>query len=165
MDQENKKHREKAKKRKNDTVRELVKFVRRRDPRVIKEKERLEKEKEEKSIRAEARRIEELERRMEEAVLYEERRRNDSEALREAEELAALEAQFDSDEFEEKPKKKGKKGKNKNKYTCDTEDELPNEELGIGVKTIEPEQEDGEKVEEVSPERTKKKKKKKKRVN
>merc|ERR1712241_905668 len=146
MDQENKKHREKARKRKNDTVRELVKFARRRDPRVI-----AQKEKEEKAIRAEERRIEELERRMEEAVLYEERRRNDSEALREAEELAALEAQFDSDEFEEKPKKKGKKGKQKNKYTCDTDEELQNEDLGLEIKEEGVENKDDQKEIDVGP--------------
>jgi len=124
MEQENKKVRDKAKKKRNETIRALVRFCRRRDPRVEERKEFLEKEAEIKKERQEAKRRARLEEQMEKAIEYEERMRNDSETLRELEQLAELEAQLEDEEeaeFEE-PVRRGKKGKKKKRWSSD-EDE------------------------------------------
>jgi len=121
MEQENKKVRDQARRERNDVVRELVRFVRKRDPRVERRKEDLAKKAEENKKRQEERRMAELERKMEAAVLYEEQLEDDPEHLRQLEQIAALEAQFEDDSDDNwdnrkdrrkgKKNKKGKKGK------------------------------------------------------
>lgn len=70
MEQENKKIRDKAKKKRNEIIRELVRFVRRRDPRVVQRKKYLEIENERKVEREKKKRQERLEREMEQAIEY-----------------------------------------------------------------------------------------------
>ena len=129
MEQENKKVREEARKNKNKIVRELVRFVRRRDPRVAKQKEKLEEENQRKKKLQEDKRKERLAAEIEAQVEYEEKMWEDENTWRQYEELAELEAKLEAEEendefaFTGKRGKKGKKGKkNKKKWSSDDEE-------------------------------------------
>merc|ERR1712157_684858 len=145
MEQENKKVREEARKNKNKIVRELVRFVRRRDPRVAKQKEKLEEENQRKKKLQEDKRKERLAAEIEAQVEYEEKMWEDENTWRQYEELAELEAKLEAEEendefaFTGKRGKKGKKGKkNKKKWSSDDEEiiveENPVDENGKEIK-------------------------------
>nr|AGB51309.1 HSP40-like protein [Botryllus schlosseri] len=70
VEKENKKVRDKHKKKRNELVRELVSFVRKRDPRVKAHKAELERIATEQAVKAEERRMSEMRAKAEEAALY-----------------------------------------------------------------------------------------------
>ncbi|CAJ0959682.1 unnamed protein product, partial [Mesorhabditis belari] len=67
MEKENKKLREAGKKQRNEQIRELIGFIRKRDPRIIKYREYLEEKKKENVRKAEENRINQIKRQLEEA--------------------------------------------------------------------------------------------------
>lgn len=96
IEKENKKVRDKHKKKRNELVRELVSFVRKRDPRVKARKAKLEKIAAEQALKAEERRVSEMRAKAEEAALYDEE--NFEELVKHNERVSQLENMM-RDEF------------------------------------------------------------------
>ncbi|CAK8688470.1 unnamed protein product [Clavelina lepadiformis] len=102
IEKENKKERDKEKKKRNEIVRDLVRFVRKRDPRVQVHRENLEQIALQQKEKAEEKRVEILRARVEETALYEQQNREENDAhaqkVSQLEDMLKDEFGFSSDE-------------------------------------------------------------------
>lgn len=145
MDDENKKARRAAKKARNDEVQALVRFVKRRDPRV---KARRQQAEEEKAERERQKKLDAQQRKRDTQIAKEQWRQQAEEAMVAAEEedrlagrvrLADLEDDYDYGGG----KKKGKKGKKKKKTNRDVETPDVKNGEGNNIDTTAEEDENG----------------------